>query len=546
MTYVNNMPGDRVGVVIPDAADTHGVRAMRTGQAQAIDDTQTDPRVVRALMEEWRIRSVICAPLVVHGRPLGVAYYNYQTAAHRFSPQEVEFVTRLASSMSLAVENAQLLNDQIAARREARAELELTDTMLRAAAALTSSIDLRAVLETLADITLQSLRLSRLFILGCDQDADQLEVLLARGTTSLAEGDRLRVAELSPAVAEAVRRRITVRVDYDACGSPAMVAALPGAARTHLALWVPIVWKDELLGFVEIDEPGTRRAVSDREVELVEAICGQAAAAIANARLYEAQRHVAVTLQESLRHALPALAGLDVGLIAAPASEPGLIGGDFWDLFELPDARVLAAIGDVAGKGVAAAGMAETVRATIRALATVEADPSFVLRKSNELLLGGGGDAFATALVLIIDTASGQVTFGSAGHPGPLHLGASSCRIADPRFGPPLGTFPADYPASQLRLAAGDTLLLYTDGVTEARRGKELFDEDRLRTIVCGVRDDPAVRKAEALRNDPPHRPAEAERVDPAQSLAEAVRDAASEFADRLRDDLQVLAIRRR
>ncbi len=82
--------------------------------------------------------------------------------------------------------------------------------------------------------------------------------------------------------------------------------------------------------------------------------------------------------------------------------------------------------------------------------------------------------------------------------------------------------------------------------MTEARRGEGLFGEDRLRRIVCGERDDPAERQAEALRDDPSHGPAGAERIDPAQSLAEAVRDAACEFADRLRDDLQVLAIRRR
>ena len=72
VAYVHNHPSDKVGVLIPDGEDTHGAEAMRTGRTLAIDDTQTDPRVVRALMDAWQIRSVICAPLIAQGKPIGV------------------------------------------------------------------------------------------------------------------------------------------------------------------------------------------------------------------------------------------------------------------------------------------------------------------------------------------------------------------------------------------------------------------------------------------------------------------------------------------
>ncbi len=83
VAYVYNHPPDKLGILIPDADDTHGVEAMRTGQTLAISDTHDDPRVVTALMDAWHIKSVICAPLVVRGRPIAVAYFSYCTAAHR-------------------------------------------------------------------------------------------------------------------------------------------------------------------------------------------------------------------------------------------------------------------------------------------------------------------------------------------------------------------------------------------------------------------------------------------------------------------------------
>ena len=202
--------------------------------------------------------------------------------------------------------------------------------------------------------------------------------------------------------------------------------------------------------------------------------------------------------------------------------DPGLVGGDFWDVMGLADGRVLVTIGDVAGKGVAAAGTTEAVRSMMRAFASVNAMPAFILRKTSQLLLEQGReDAFVTALAAIVDPATGRVLLASAGHPGPVHLTAAGARIVDPRFGPPLGTFAADYGCIDLLLRPGEYLMLYTDGVTEARRGRELFGEARLVQTVAGL-----------------HGAA-------AQRLAEVVRDAAGEHASRLMDDLQVLVLRR-
>ena len=238
-------------------------------------------------------------------------------------------------------------------------------------------------------------------------------------------------------------------------------------------------------------------------------------------RLYEQQRSIATTLQQSFIHPLPKLANVEVGLVEAPAWQPGLIGGDFWDLFELPDRRIVALVGDVAGKGIAAAALTETVRSTMRAFAQVDGMPAFILRKTNEMLLGRDSEElFVTALVLVLEPGTGHLSVASAGHPAPVLLSGRSCSILEPPYGSPLGSFVCNYTSADFQLAPDDCLLLYTDGVTEARQGGELFGERRLLEIVSELHG----RSSE--------------------EIAQAVRQAAESFGGKLWDDLDALVLR--
>ena len=234
-----------------------------------------------------------------------------------------------------------------------------------------------------------------------------------------------------------------------------------------------------------------------------------------------AGRGIAATLQENFIHPLPEVAGLELGIVSQAAYEPELIGGDFSEVFELPDGRIVVLIGDVAGKGIKAAGLTETVRSTVRTLAAIDPSPSFVLAKANELLLRYDPDEpHVTAFFAVLDPQSGHLTYASAGHPTPLHLSPFSCRPLGVSFGPPLHSVPCQYQEEHLRLSRDDYLLLYTDGVTEARRDEEQFGEMRLTEVVSHLRGRSA------------------------QEVAEGVRAAALEFAGSLRDDLQVVCLR--
>ncbi len=244
-------------------------------------------------------------------------------------------------------------------------------------------------------------------------------------------------------------------------------------------------------------------------------------AAQESARLFEEQHRIAVTLQANFVHPLPHVEGLDLGVVAQAAYEPELVGGDFSDVFLLPGSAVGVIVGDVAGKGIRAAGLTETVRSTVRAFAMIDASPAFILRKTNEVLLQRQASwEYVTAVLLVLDTATGRATYASAGHPAPVHASADGCRLLESPSGHPLGAFASDYTDTHVVLARGDYVLLYSDGVVEARHEGELFGDERLAQTVCGLR-------GRAARD-----------------VAAGVRDAAAAFAGKLSDDLEVLALR--
>jgi PAS domain S-box-containing protein len=204
-----------------------------------------------------------------------------------------------------------------------------------------------------------------------------------------------------------------------------------------------------------------------------------------------AARRVAVALQRSLLPPhLPAIAGIELAAAYRAGSESSSVGGDFYDVFELGDGRWGVAIGDVRGKGPDAASVTALVRYSIRAAAVREHQCSAVLRVVNDALLHTEpGDDFCTALYARLDVAGERprMRIAIGGHPQPLLLTAAGEVTEVGATGTLLGA--VEHPVLrdvELELAPGDTLVLYTDGVTEARTPEGMFGERRLVELLAG------------------------------------------------------------
>jgi sigma-B regulation protein RsbU (phosphoserine phosphatase) len=205
-------------------------------------------------------------------------------------------------------------------------------------------------------------------------------------------------------------------------------------------------------------------------------------------------RALARTLQQTLIPPLPPeIPRLQVAASYRPAGDGLQVGGDFYDVFPIGTDDWVVVLGDVQGKGVEAAVVAGLVRHTVRALTVNLDDPAEVLANVNDVLLHHGAERFCTAVVLRLRRtgADWQVVVGNGGHPAPVLVQGGGAPRMCGGSGQLLGILESGtFEEERLTLSPGDTLVLYTDGVTEGRLGSELYGDDRLLRALDGAEGD--------------------------------------------------------
>ncbi|GAB3960082.1 PP2C family protein-serine/threonine phosphatase [Streptomyces sparsus] len=294
---------------------------------------------------------------------------------------------------------------------------------------------------------------------------------------------------------------VTSTVKASADGAPMLIRTTVSDARDRRA------YEQELLRGRRAAEEAQRRAEQDREH----------------------LKRVLSTLQQSLLPpALPAVPGLESAAHYHTASSDHL-GGDFYDLFSLGDGRFGFFLGDVCGKGPEAAAVTSLARYTLRAAAVHDCDPVVVLQTLNTVLnerYAGGDPRYCTAIFGVLEAIEPggdrfAVTLASGGHPPALVLrGAGTAAYLPTPGGVLVGVFPtADFTVARTELGPGDTLLLHTDGLTEARTESGRYGDDSLLAL--------------------------AEEMAPtdAGSLVEALAVLLDGFGDGLDDDTALLAV---
>ena len=209
---------------------------------------------------------------------------------------------------------------------------------------------------------------------------------------------------------------------------------------------------------------------------------------LAAKRQAEESEERAIRLAETLQETLipprtPEIPGLEVAAAYRPAGRGDEVGGDFYDVFQIAEADWVVVLGDVCGKGVEAAVVTSLVRHTVRALAVSQRSSGDVLPQLNTLLLSSDSDRFCTLVILRLRrTERGwRVTSSSGGHPLPLLLRPGNPAVTVGEPGTIVGAFETAYfSETTIFLGEGESLFLYTDGVTEAVRAGDFFGEQGL------------------------------------------------------------------
>jgi anti-sigma regulatory factor (Ser/Thr protein kinase) len=207
---------------------------------------------------------------------------------------------------------------------------------------------------------------------------------------------------------------------------------------------------------------------------LLQLAAAHASPAIERVRLFDAldrEHRGAVALQRSLLpERLPDIVGIDAAARYLPARDE--VGGDWYDVIELPRGRIGVAIGDVAGHGVRAAALMGQLRTALRAYALDGREPGETLKRLDRLLQTIRGRGMATAAYAVLDPTTGVLRYASAGHPPAVVIDESgAARLLDVVSAPPLGTLPySAYTEVESTLMPGEAIVLYTDGLVERRR----------------------------------------------------------------------------
>jgi serine phosphatase RsbU (regulator of sigma subunit) len=380
---------------------------------------------------------------------------------------------------------------EVVARTRAEAiASERTRDLSRArvtSARLRSLVDLAAAIGSVEDldallylVTGEAARLlgsdmASLFLLEERGDA-----LLGRAHVGMSDeavvGMRIALAEW-PEVSEVLRTgRPAVHARADLVRGPERPYVERFGIRSYVA--VRLGTQSRPLGVLFVNYTGRRHRFTRPELAFVETLTSYLSVTIERARLVSVLREAVTSLQAAVLPAsFPTVPGLDVGALYRSASEVAQVGGDFYDLFALEGGRVAAVIGDVCGKGVAAARHTVRLRYELRSLLDEGRPPGRTLTWFNRQVIQEiAEDEYATMLLLVLDPATGAVSWSSAGHPPPV-LACPGPRALAFAGSLPLGLFPdARYHTARCTLQPGRCLVLYTDGVVEARNldGQEL------------------------------------------------------------------------
>lgn len=453
-----------------------------------------DPMWPSGLTAEYdETYSSIAAPLRVGDRPLGVLTLAHHTSG-RYGHEARTITSTFASYAAVAIENARLYD---AAQEQAYASAAL----LQVAQAVVSLSDLDEILGSIIRIMPILVGVKRVALYRWDAEREAFTASQEYGFSEVEEAimtEREFTAGVFPLLDYVREQNALVTHPVKAGMKPkAWLKIQPGAeneAQTmdadQLLIAVPLAIKSDLFGVMLIEETENGRRFRSRRIEIINGIAQQAALAIQNDLLQqemvvrerlETEVQLARQIQQTfIPNTLPVHPNWQ---IAARWRTARQVGGDFYDVIELSSNRLGIFIADVADKGMPAALFMALTRTLVRA-AVIETDsPAEALRRVNDLLLPDTQQGmFVTAVYGELNLETGDFTYVNAGHNPPFWMKANGEIEKLSRTAVALGVMEqATIGERTIPLAQGDTLFLYTDGLTEAFSAEgDLFGDDRV------------------------------------------------------------------
>jgi GAF domain-containing protein len=417
-------------------------------------------------------RSIVSLPLRVTARTIGAIGLSFP-GVRMLDSAELEFLEVMADTCAQAL-------DRISASEVATKQTTRLAFLAHASIELASSLDYETTLARVARLAVPTFadwcaidvvrdgRLNRVAVAHVDPEKVEHALELQRryppdpnAPTGPWNVVRTGQAELIAEITDEML--VAAAVDEE---------QLRIARELHLrsALTVPLKARGRVVGVISWVTSESERLYGPDDVSFAEHLARRAATAIDNAELHSQTLAAADQLQRAvLPETLPSAAGWQVSHYYSPSGRTEVC-GDFYDAVALGDGRLVLFVGDVMGRGVAAAAAMAQVRAAVRAYTVVDPTPEVVMRKLDLMFAQYGRDQLVTLVYMVANPERDELLVANAGHPPPLilrrDLGIEQLPLAG---GPPLGAAAGRRGQSTVRLSPGDTLLAFTDGLVERR-----------------------------------------------------------------------------
>jgi sigma-B regulation protein RsbU (phosphoserine phosphatase) len=448
-------------------------------EAMLINDVSTLSNYIDANPE---VQSELAVPLVTKNRVIGVIDIQSEQANY-FRPEHLHLLQLTASRVAIAVENARLYTR---ISRQAQT-LELLHEISRE---LTSILDPDQLLERVGNLLQRVIPYQMFAIWMLDERRNMLihrfSIRFGKINNELSEPVPIQRGLIGAAVSS--RQTITVG---DVRRDPRYIVVHP---ETRSEMAVPLIYKGKVLGVLDLEHTRSNFFTEDN-VHAVTTLAAQLAIAIENAGLYQRLAQEEQRLEDDLSMArkvqfrlMPQTMPDPVHAQLAARFVPArTIGGDLYDFLDYGDGRTAIVLGDVSGKGAAAALYAALVSGIMRSLAAQKPSPAQMLATLNEQLQERKLDAqYVTMLFAIWNDNDKTLQIANAGACQPLFCRAKGVEPIQ-ATGIPLGMFPdVEYEEFTLSTQPGDMIVFYSDGMIDAENDRdEMFDIERLTAILA-------------------------------------------------------------
>jgi GAF domain-containing protein/anti-sigma regulatory factor (Ser/Thr protein kinase) len=464
-------------------------RVLGSGNSEQLDAVADDVFIDAApgpehaaVVRRLRGRGSIIVPLVGRDEVIGAVSFLLTDAAERsFEPDDLPLAEILGRRAGMAVENARLYQAELEARTAADRATRRLLFLAEIGRNVTSTLEEDVALDRLAKLTVPMLadaclidiinddgKISRIASGGPGLEAfAQGLVPFPPGFNDHAHplvkvmrtGEPLLVERVTPAFLDSITRHPQHREIAD-------------ELHPRSTMIVPLRGRDRIYGslaFINVEMSG--RLFDQDDFALAEEVGRRAGLAMDNARLHSEQRGVAESLQHALLpEQLPSLPGFEAAARYMPGSPGEKVGGDWYDLFQIPTGEIAIVMGDVVGHGIAAASLMAQLRNALRAYVWDGLEPKKVLSRLNHLVYGLEKEGMATVIVGLLDPVTNTLRLSNAGHPPILLMRDKQTWFAGEGLGPPIGAIPfVSYAEIAVDLRPNDTAVFYTDGLVEER-----------------------------------------------------------------------------